>query len=41
MNSVARRVGTFGTNLADGTVTSENAQEMVDLLDGQLNGGGL
>ena len=28
-------------DLADGTVTRENVQEMVDLLDGQLNGGGL
>ena len=41
MNPVWGPVGTFGTNLADGTVTRENAQEMVDLLDGQLNGGGL
>ena len=32
-------VGTFGTNLADGTVTAENAAEMVDLLNEQLNGG--
>ena len=41
MNPVWGPVGTFGTNLADGTVTAENAAEMVDLLDGQLNGGGL
>ena len=41
MNPVWGPVGTFGTNLADGTVTRENVQEMVDLLDGQLNGGGL
>ena len=41
MNPVWGPVGTFGTNLADGTVTAENVAEMVDLLDGQLNGGGL
>ena len=41
MNPVWGPVGTFGTNLADGSVTRENVQEMVDLLDGQLNGGGL
>ena len=41
MNPVWGPVGTFGTNLADGAVTRENVQEMVDLLDGQLNGGGL
>ena len=41
MNPVWGPVGTFGANLADGSVTRENAQEMVDLLDGQLNGGGL
>jgi arabinogalactan oligomer/maltooligosaccharide transport system substrate-binding protein len=41
MNPVWGPVGTFGTNLADGTVTRDNVAEMVDLLDGQLNGGGL
>ena len=41
MNPVWGPVGTYGSNLADGTVTRDNAQEMVDLLDGQLNGGGL
>ena len=41
MNPVWGPVGTFGTNLADGSVTAENVAEMVDLLDGQLNGGGL
>ena len=41
MNPVWTPVATFGTNLADGTVTAENVAEMVDLLDGQLNGGGL
>ena len=39
MNPVWGPVGTFGTNLADGTVTAENAAEMVDLLNEQLNGG--
>ena len=41
MNPVWGPVGTFGTNLADGSVTRDNVAEMVDLLDGQLNGGGL
>ena len=41
MNPVWGPVGTYGTNLADGKVTAENVAEMVDLLDGQLNGGGL
>ena len=41
MNPVWGPVGTYGTNLADGTVTAENVAEMVDLLDGQLNEGGL
>ena len=41
MNPVWGPVGTFGTNLADGAVTRDNVQEMVDLLDGQLNNGGL
>ena len=41
MNPVWGPVGTFGTNLADGTVTAENVAEMVELLNGQLNGGGL
>ncbi len=41
MNPVWGPVGTYGTNLADGAVTAENVAEMVDLLDGQLNGGGL
>ena len=39
MNPVWGPVGPFGTNLADGTVTAENAAEMVDLLNEQLNGG--
>ena len=39
MNPVWGPVGTFGTNLADGAVTAENAAEMVDLLNEQLNGG--
>ena len=39
MNPVWGPVGTFGTNLADGTVTVENLKEMVDLLHSQLNGG--
>ena len=41
MNPVWGPVGTYGTNLADGTVTADNVAEMVDLLDGQLNEGGL
>ena len=41
MNPVWGPVGTYGSNLADGTVTADNVAEMVDLLDGQLNGGGL
>ena len=41
MNPVWGPIGTYGTNLADGTVTAENVAEMVDLLDGQLNEGGL
>ena len=41
MNPVWGPVGTYGTNLADGSVTRDNVAEMVDLLDGQLNGGGL
>ena len=41
MNPVWGPVGTFGTNLADGTVTRDNVAEMVELLNGQLNGGGL
>ena len=41
MNPVWGPVGTYGTNLADGTVTRENVAEMVELLNGQLNGGGL
>ena len=41
MNPVWGPIGTYGTNLADGSVTAENVAEMVDLLDGQLNGGGL
>ena len=41
MNPVWGPVGTYGSNLADGTVTRDNVAEMVDLLDGQLNGGGL
>lgn len=41
MNPVWGPVGTFGTNLADGTVTRDNVAEMVELLNGQLNGSGL
>ena len=41
MNPVWGPVGTYGTNLADGTVTRDNVAEMVDLLDGQLNESGL
>ena len=41
MNPVWGPVGTYGTNLADGTVTRDNVAEMVELLNGQLNGGGL
>jgi arabinogalactan oligomer/maltooligosaccharide transport system substrate-binding protein len=41
MNPVWGPVGTFGTNLADGSVTAENVAEMVDLLYTQLNEGGL
>ena len=41
MNPVWVPVGTYGTNLADGTVTRENVAEMVELLNGQLNGSGL
>jgi len=41
MNPVWGPVGTYGTNLADGTVTKDNVAEMVDLLNGQLNEGGL
>jgi maltose-binding protein MalE len=41
MNPVWGPVGTYGTNLADGTVTAENVAEMVELLNEQLNGGGL
>ena len=41
MNPVWGPVGTYGTNLADGTVTRENVAEMVELLNGQLNGSGL
>ncbi len=41
MNPVWGPIGTFGTNLADGSVTADNVAEMVDLLDGQLNEGGL
>ena len=39
MNPVWVPVGTFGTNLADGSVTADNVQESVDALDAQLNGG--
>ena len=39
MNPVWGPVGTYGTNLADGNVTADNVQEMVDALDAQLNGG--
>ena len=39
MNPVWGPVGTFGTNLADGTVTRDNVVESVDALDAQLNGG--
>ena len=41
MNPVWGPVGTYGTNLADGTVTKDNVAEMVELLNGQLNEGGL
>ena len=41
MNPVWGPIGTFGTNLADGTVTKDNVAEMVDLLNSQLNEGGL
>ena len=41
MNPVWGPVGTYGSNLADGTVTRDNVAEMVDLLDSQLNEGGL
>ena len=41
MNPVWGPVGTYGTNLADGTVTRDNVAEMVELLNGQLNGSGL
>ena len=41
MNPVWGPIGTYGTNLADGAVTADNVAEMVDLLDGQLNEGGL
>jgi len=39
MNPVWGPVGTFGTNIADGTVTRDNVVESVDAFDGQLNGG--
>ena len=41
MNPVWGPVGTYGSNLADGSVTRDNVAEMVDLLDAQLNEGGL
>ena len=41
MNPVWGPIGTYGTNLADGTVTKDNVAEMVDLLNSQLNEGGL
>ena len=41
MNPVWGPVGTFGTNLADGSVTRDNVAEMVELLYTQLNEGGL
>ena len=41
MNPVWGPVGTFGTNIADGMVTSENVEEAVDALNDQLNNGGL
>ena len=41
MNPVWGPVGTYGSNLADGTVTADNVAEMVEKLNEQLNGGGL
>ena len=41
MNPVWGPVGTYGTNLADGSVTRDNVAEMVELLYTQLNEGGL
>ena len=41
MNPVWGPVGTYGSNLADGTVKADNVAEMVDLLYTQLNEGGL
>ena len=41
MNPVWGPVGTYGSNLADGTVTADNVAEMVELLYTQLNEGGL
>jgi arabinogalactan oligomer/maltooligosaccharide transport system substrate-binding protein len=39
MNPVWGPVGTFGTNIADGSVTRDNVVESVDAMDAQLNGG--
>ena len=39
MNPVWGPVGNYGTALADGQITADNVQEMVDALDAQLNGG--
>ena len=41
MNPVWGPVGNFGENIAMGNVTKDNVAEMVDLLDAQLNEGGL
>ena len=40
MNDVWGPVGTYGENLANGQITADNVQEMVDALDGQLNSNG-
>ena len=41
MDPVWGPVGTFGSNIKTGDVNWDNYKEMVDALDGQLNGGGL
>lgn len=40
MNDVWGPIGTYGENLANGEITADNAQEMVDALYGQLNSDG-
>ena len=41
MDPVWGPVGTFGSNIKTGDINWDNYKEMVDALDGQLNGGGL